>query len=221
MRIVSPEALKKVYPNKYLAVNIAADFPSPAYHRGHAQGRNHVAGQPIRVLCAHLTLKGEVRVGEDDRGGHPRRWPCEGLPGAAHQPDAVQPAPDGLSFLRPALHQWSATGESRTANRQMTSSPFSTFPLTQPPPFALLRVPSPSASPRRDRRLQGGMELVRLFHPPGWDVQAVMTESARKFVTTEWLRALTGHPVALGLLPRFVRPADESDASDLGSGRAR
>jgi phosphopantothenoylcysteine decarboxylase/phosphopantothenate--cysteine ligase len=49
------------------------------------------------------------------------------------------------------------------------------------------------------------LELVRLFGKAGWDVQAVMTESARKFVGPESFRALTGHPVALELFPK-TRP---------------
>jgi phosphopantothenoylcysteine decarboxylase / phosphopantothenate---cysteine ligase len=51
------------------------------------------------------------------------------------------------------------------------------------------------------------LELVRLFGKAGWDVQAVMTESARKFVGPESFRVLTGHPVALELFPR-TRPED-------------
>jgi phosphopantothenoylcysteine decarboxylase / phosphopantothenate---cysteine ligase len=46
------------------------------------------------------------------------------------------------------------------------------------------------------------LELVRLFRKAGWDVQTVMTESARKFVGPESFRALTGHPVALELFPK-------------------
>jgi len=46
------------------------------------------------------------------------------------------------------------------------------------------------------------LELVRLFRKAGWDVQTVMTASARKFVGPESFRALTGHPVALELFPR-------------------
>ncbi len=53
------------------------------------------------------------------------------------------------------------------------------------------------------------LELVRLFHKAGWDVQAVMTESARKFVGPESFRALTGHPVALELFPR-IRPTRQT-----------
>jgi phosphopantothenoylcysteine decarboxylase/phosphopantothenate--cysteine ligase len=49
------------------------------------------------------------------------------------------------------------------------------------------------------------LELVRLFGKAGWDVQTVMTESARKFVGPESFRALTGHPVALELFPK-TRP---------------
>src|SRR5512143_1082506 len=51
------------------------------------------------------------------------------------------------------------------------------------------------------------LELVRLFSKAGWDAQAVMTDSARKFVGPESFRALTGHPVALELFPR-TRPED-------------
>ncbi|MBM3332372.1 bifunctional phosphopantothenoylcysteine decarboxylase/phosphopantothenate--cysteine ligase CoaBC [candidate division WOR-3 bacterium] len=46
------------------------------------------------------------------------------------------------------------------------------------------------------------LELVRHFRKAGWDVQTVMTESARKFVGPESFRALTGHPVAIELFPR-------------------
>jgi len=46
------------------------------------------------------------------------------------------------------------------------------------------------------------LELVRLFRKAGWDVQAVMTESARKFVGPESFRALTHNPVALELFPK-------------------
>jgi phosphopantothenoylcysteine decarboxylase/phosphopantothenate--cysteine ligase len=53
------------------------------------------------------------------------------------------------------------------------------------------------------------LELVRLFNKAGWDVQTVMTESARKFVGPESFRALTGHPVALELFPR-IRPTNRT-----------
>jgi phosphopantothenoylcysteine decarboxylase/phosphopantothenate--cysteine ligase len=46
------------------------------------------------------------------------------------------------------------------------------------------------------------LELVRLFKKTGWDVVAVMTAAARKFVGPESFRALTGNPVALELFPR-------------------
>ena len=49
------------------------------------------------------------------------------------------------------------------------------------------------------------LELVRLFRKAGWDVQTVMTESARKFVGPESFRALTGHPVAMELFPKNRR----------------
>ena len=73
---------------------------------------------------------------------------------------------------------------------------------------------SASAEPRPYRILLGvtggiaaykALELVRLFRKAGWDVQTVMTESARKFVGPESFRALTGHPVAIELFPR-TRP---------------
>ena len=51
------------------------------------------------------------------------------------------------------------------------------------------------------------LELARLFRKAGWDVQTVMTESARKFVGPESFRALTGHPVAIELFPK-TRPED-------------
>jgi phosphopantothenoylcysteine decarboxylase/phosphopantothenate--cysteine ligase len=51
------------------------------------------------------------------------------------------------------------------------------------------------------------LELARLFRKAGWDVQTVMTESARKFVGPESFRALTGHPVAIELFPK-PRPED-------------
>jgi len=46
------------------------------------------------------------------------------------------------------------------------------------------------------------LELARLFRKAGWDVQAVMTESARKFVGPESFRALTHNAVALELFPK-------------------
>jgi len=49
------------------------------------------------------------------------------------------------------------------------------------------------------------LELARLFRKAGWDVQAVMTESARKFVGPESFRALTHNPVATELFPK-TRP---------------
>lgn len=74
----------------------------------------------------------------------------------------------------------------------------SDFPLSTSPLRALLGVTGGIAAYK-------ALELVRLFHKAGWDVQAVMTESARKFVGPESFRALTGHPVALELFPR-TRP---------------
>ena len=51
------------------------------------------------------------------------------------------------------------------------------------------------------------LELARLFRKAGWDVKAVMTESARKFVGPESFRALTHNPVATELFPK-TRPED-------------
>jgi phosphopantothenoylcysteine decarboxylase / phosphopantothenate---cysteine ligase len=73
-----------------------------------------------------------------------------------------------------------------------------------------------SAGPKPCRVLLGvtggiaaykALELVRLFRKAGWDVQPVMTPSARKFVGPESFRALTGHPVAIELFPKN-RPED-------------
>jgi phosphopantothenoylcysteine decarboxylase/phosphopantothenate--cysteine ligase len=49
------------------------------------------------------------------------------------------------------------------------------------------------------------LEVVRLLRKAGWDVQAVMTASARKFVGQESFRALTHNPVASELFPK-TRP---------------
>jgi len=49
------------------------------------------------------------------------------------------------------------------------------------------------------------LELVRLFRKAGWDVQTVMTASARRFVGPESFRALTNNPVATELFPK-ARP---------------
>jgi phosphopantothenoylcysteine decarboxylase/phosphopantothenate--cysteine ligase len=51
------------------------------------------------------------------------------------------------------------------------------------------------------------LELARLFRKAGWDVKAVMTESARKFIGPESFRALTHNPVATELFPK-TRPED-------------
>ena len=78
------------------------------------------------------------------------------------------------------------------------------------------KLPPGSAGPKTCRVLLGvtggiaaykTLELVRFFRKAGWDVQTVMTESARKFVGPESFRALTGHPVAIELFPK-VRPED-------------
>ena len=71
--------------------------------------------------------------------------------------------------------------------------------------------PPGSASPGPFRVLLGvtggiaaykALELTRLFRKAGWDVQTVMTESARKFVGPESFRALTHNPVATELFPK-------------------
>jgi len=62
------------------------------------------------------------------------------------------------------------------------------------------------------------LELARLFRKAGWDVQTVMTESARKFVGPESFRALTGHPVAIELFPR-ERSTLQAPRVRPGSGR--
>jgi phosphopantothenoylcysteine decarboxylase/phosphopantothenate--cysteine ligase len=72
------------------------------------------------------------------------------------------------------------------------------FPLSPSPLRVLLGVTGGIAAYK-------ALELVRLFRKAGWDVQVVMTESARKFVGPESFRALTGNPVALELFPR-TRP---------------
>jgi phosphopantothenoylcysteine decarboxylase / phosphopantothenate---cysteine ligase len=72
------------------------------------------------------------------------------------------------------------------------------FPLPTSPLRVLLGVTGGIAAYK-------ALELVRLFRKAGWDVQTVMTDSARKFVGPESFRALTGHPVALELFPR-TRP---------------
>jgi phosphopantothenoylcysteine decarboxylase/phosphopantothenate--cysteine ligase len=78
------------------------------------------------------------------------------------------------------------------------------------------KLPSRSSGPKPFRVLLGvtggiaaykALELARLFRKAGWDVQTVMTESARKFVGPESFRALTGHPVAIELFPKS-RPED-------------
>ncbi len=85
---------------------------------------------------------------------------------------------------------------------------------------------SASAEPRPYRILLGvtggiaaykALELVRLFRKAGWDVQTVMTESARKFVGPESFRALTGHPVAIELFPR-TRPTGQTSRTRQTSG---
>ena len=83
-------------------------------------------------------------------------------------------------------------------------------PKVRTSPFPLSTLPSPSPL-RVVLGVTGGiaaykaLELARLFRKAGWDVQAVMTESARKFVGPESFRALTHNPVALELFPK-TRP---------------
>jgi len=78
------------------------------------------------------------------------------------------------------------------------------------------KSPARSYGPKSCRVLLGvtggiaaykALELARLFRKTGWDVQTVMTVSARKFVGPESFRALTGHPVAIELFPK-TRPED-------------
>ncbi len=78
------------------------------------------------------------------------------------------------------------------------------------------KSPARSYGPKSCRVLLGvtggiaaykALELARLFRKTGWDVQTVMTVSARKFVGPESFRALTGHPVAIELFPK-ARPED-------------
>lgn len=73
------------------------------------------------------------------------------------------------------------------------------------------KSPNRSSGPESCRVLLGvtggiaaykALELARLLRKAGWDVQTVMTKSARKFVGPESFRALSGHPVALELFPR-------------------
>ncbi len=86
-------------------------------------------------------------------------------------------------------------GESRNGKVPTLDFPLSTSPLR-----VLLGVTGGIAAYK-------ALELARLFRKAGWEVQAVMTESARKFVGPESFRALTGHPVALELFPK-TRPDD-------------
>jgi len=59
------------------------------------------------------------------------------------------------------------------------------------------------------------LELTRFFRRVGWDVQAVMTDSARKFVGRESFRALTRNPVATELFPK-ERPTLKASRSTPG-----
>ena len=90
-----------------------------------------------------------------------------------------------------------AKGKGESGNGKV---PTSDFPLSSSPLRVLLGVTGGIAAYK-------ALELVRLFRKAGWDVQTVMTESARKFVGPESFRALTGHPVALELFPK-TRPDD-------------
>ena len=73
-----------------------------------------------------------------------------------------------------------------------------------------------AARPRALLGVTGGiaayksLELVRLMKRAGWNVTAVMTRSARKFVGPESFRSLTGNPVALDLFPKERPPSDQS-----------
>jgi phosphopantothenoylcysteine decarboxylase/phosphopantothenate--cysteine ligase len=85
-----------------------------------------------------------------------------------------------------------AKGKGESGNGKV---PTSDFPLSSSPLRVLLGVTGGIAAYK-------ALELARLFRKAGWDVQTVMTESARKFVGPESFRALTGHPVAVELFPR-------------------
>jgi phosphopantothenoylcysteine decarboxylase / phosphopantothenate---cysteine ligase len=63
------------------------------------------------------------------------------------------------------------------------------------------------------------LELVRLMKRSGWDVTAVMTRAARRFVGPESFRALTGNPVALDLFPKERPLSDKAKVThvDLAS----
>lgn len=73
-----------------------------------------------------------------------------------------------------------------------------------------------AARPRALLGVTGGiaayksLELVRLMKRAGWNVTAVMTRSARKFVGPESFRSLTGNAVALDLFPKERPPSDQS-----------
>ncbi len=88
-------------------------------------------------------------------------------------------------------------GESRNGKVPTLDFPLSTSPLR-----VLLGVTGGIAAYK-------ALELARLFRKAGWEVQAVMTESARKFVGPESFRALTHNPVATELFPR-ERPSPTS-----------
>ena len=90
-----------------------------------------------------------------------------------------------------------AKGKGQSGNGKV---PTSDFPLSSSPLRVLLGVTGGIAAYK-------ALELVRLFRKAGWEVQTVMTESARKFVGQESFRALTGHPVATELFPK-ARPED-------------
>ena len=60
------------------------------------------------------------------------------------------------------------------------------------------------------------LELVRLMKRAGWNVTAVMTRSARKFVGPESFRSLTGNPVALDLFPKERPPSGQSKITHVG-----
>ena len=99
-----------------------------------------------------------------------------------------------------------AKGKEESGNGKV---PTSDFPLSSSPLRVLLGVTGGIAAYK-------ALELVRLFRKAGWDVQTVMTESARKFVGPESFRALTGHPVAIELFPR-ARSTLQASRSTPGS----
>jgi phosphopantothenoylcysteine synthetase/decarboxylase len=100
-------------------------------------------------------------------------------------------------------------GKGESGKSKVRTSPFPLSTLPSPLPLrVLLGVTGGIAAYK-------ALELARLFRKAGWDVQAVMTESARKFVGPESFRALTHNPVATELFPKTRPASDRSDRSDV------